>query len=863
MTIFSVLRLALLAGLVSRAGLAATPTFDQCLANLRKGPDTFVAYMCLGTPGLPDRAAEVMAVLGDVLRRKPDEPHARVYVAVMRLYRGEDVDFREFTEPLAIFEKRHAVLDLFLARMALAERSCIRGQQVRATCGAVEPIIRSSDELARATGDPSLRRFAAIARMRWSIQMLGFTEARRAEKELDAIGGEPPEWLGVLETTSRVRFARETGDNARARDLYASLAAKTPPDSATHAAALAGVAVMTARMALEGLADRNESERLLRESLDRQKRLEILGYNNAEIGTAGTRYHLALLLGRTAETEGLLDADSLLAIELSLHGDERERQQALQLAQDLTEHEDTSISEFAMMRSHVELAIGSADKGIHWGDLAIERLERRRQGESDEELRMKGDASHAIYYQLYISDLLDRDLTNPRHLEKAWQVSEKLRARVLLETLLRRANARGERGEPPNLAEIQGALRPDEALVSFLVWAPRLSGPMPFVRGHSWALVLTQHGLKAVQFAPGVVLEPAVRAFSGLEATRVETLGPGARRLYDEVLRPVLDVLPKEVTSLTIVPDGPLHSLAFDALSETGHTPYIADRYAISIAPSASVWFRLRRGSPAEPGPALAFANTPEGPAVAVAETRGEIAPGQLGALLHAREEAQEAVQAFPAGSRLLAGADATPDHLSASELERASLVHFAAHGVANSREPDQSFLLLAPAAGGSGMLRVADVQRFDWSGKTVVLSACETSVGAFRVGEGVLSLARGFFAGGASAVIGTLSRVRDDDQRALFHAFYSELRQGVSVGEAMAAAKRSLIRAGAPPAAWANVIVMGDSTVRPRAPDRHRGLLAGLSITGAAMVALTIGLGVRRRRRNRPGRPAGGATSA
>jgi hypothetical protein len=38
-----------------------------------------------------------------------------------------------------------------------------------------------------------------------------------------------------------------------------------------------------------------------------------------------------------------------------------------------------------------------------------------------------------------------------------------------------------------------------------------------------------------------------------------------------------------------------------------------------------------------------------------------------------------------------------------------------------------------------------------------VILAACESSVGAVRRGEGVLSLARGFFEAGAKAVVGTL----------------------------------------------------------------------------------------------------------
>src|SRR4029453_10981969 len=106
-----------------------------------------------------------MAVLGGVLMRRQNEPHARVYLALMRMYRYEEVNVREFSEPLAAFEAKGPSADLFLGRMAFVEKSCLRGPQVRTTCAAVEPIIRSSNELAGAIGDPSLIRLAAIARM--------------------------------------------------------------------------------------------------------------------------------------------------------------------------------------------------------------------------------------------------------------------------------------------------------------------------------------------------------------------------------------------------------------------------------------------------------------------------------------------------------------------------------------------------------------------------------------------------------------------------------------------------------------------------------------------------------------------------
>src|SRR5262249_32960191 len=153
-----------------------------------------------------------------------------------------------------------------------------------------------------------------------------------------------------------------------------------------------------------------------------------------------------------------------------------------------------------------------------------------------------------------------------------------------------------------------------EALVSFMIWAPHPSMWVPYTRGHSWALVLTRTDFRAVRIPRGETLEPAVKAWTRL----VDEGGarPGRKRLYEDGLKPVIEVLPPAVRSLTIVPDGPLYRLPFDALSETGGPPYLAERYSIATVPSASVWLHLRRRSPMAPGVAIAFANTPDGPAV-------------------------------------------------------------------------------------------------------------------------------------------------------------------------------------------------------------------------------------------------------
>ena len=849
-------RLALVATVLAMRASAAGPgSFEDCLRGLRSAPPSFVNYFCLGTPGLPERPLEVRAALEQLLERSPKEPHARLYLGLMRLYRLEEVPKAEFTEPLAFFERTHAQLDTFLGRLSLLERICFATYW---ECAEQEPLLASAEQLATALRDPNMKRLAAIARIRWSLQVRTYSDARRAESVLNGLGpiDHAPDWLRLLDVTTRAHAASLLAEYGRARELYSQLLSSSSPGSVAHAEAVAGLARLATRMALTGLAPRSDAERLLRQTIAEQQPLELLGYDSRKAQDARTL--LALLLGRTEESLQLAErGDAPLRIELWLQGTPEERARALQTSRDIANGFGQGLSWAMMLRAHAEFWAGSDEEGIAWGTRALDRLNGFRRRETEESMRLVHDSQDAGLYQVFVSDLLRTGTSDRRHLEVALERTEQLRASLLLETLLTRedpARATGDR--LPTAAELAGALRPDEALVSFFFRTALPSKFAPFAGSDAWAFVVTRETLRAVRLPGLEQLEPAIRAWTGMLNDRHGLIESGSRRLYRDILKPILDGLPAGVRSLVVVPDGPIHQLPLEALSESGRTPYVAERYAISVAPSAAVWHRLRSRPVNPPGLALGFANTPEGPALAIAEHRGEIAPGQLGILLHAREEAQDAVDAFPRGSKLYTGADATPDRLASSELSRVSLVHFAAHGVVNEIEPQESFLLLAPASGGSGKLSVSDVRKVDWTGKTVILSACQTSTGAVQLAEGVLSLARGFFAGGASTVVGTLAQVRDDEQLVLFREFYRELRKGISVGEAMSAAKRTLIHAGAPPGAWANVEVLGDATVHPRAPASWR---KDVHLLAAAIATALLGALAFRARRRRTARTTSG----
>lgn len=97
-----------------------------------------------------------------------------------------------------------------------------------------------------------------------------------------------------------------------------------------------------------------------------------------------------------------------------------------------------------------------------------------------------------------------------------------------------------------------------------------------------------------------------------------------------------------------------------------------------------------------------------------------------------------------------------------------------------------------------------------------VVLSACNTSIGEVRRGEGVLSLARSFFQGGANTVIPSLWSTNDKATAMITSDFYKHLSQGQTKSEALRTAKLNYLQnntdAEASPHYWASLVLIGDA---------------------------------------------------
>jgi len=848
------------AGVSSPAWAQRVRSVAECEALVRREPRSLDGYECL----LPHRFTqrdEVLRVLESRLRRDPEDPRPRLYRAILHHLAGDAADEREYDLAAKGFVREHDVIGEVYALTSHVSARCV----YPATCDEqARALLGRAGELARASGELVLLQRWEIWRMKVALVTESLVAAEASESRLMALGEPASAFLKLESLELRAHFAARVRDYHRARVLSREMVDSLAPGDPRRALALGGVASATVHLALQGIESRENAERLVREALELQERAGLaLWY--PQIGYLPARIQLALLLGPTPESFLLLRSAlagyraragwtnpvwaELSLAELLATADPPQLEEALRVSEEAIEDasdDDLGSLGGLVLRSRIRFRLGQSSVARAEGLAALDLAEQLREGESEIPMRLRYAESLSFAYRSLAGDLAaSRAPDDVSALDEAFQVMERLRARGLMETLLaeeRNGSVRPASASvrPPTLAQIQAELDPREALLSFQVWRPEPTMAAPFREGSSWLTLVTSDGARLFRVPNADVLEPQVRAWTGLLVRRDGSDRAAGARLYDELLGPALAVLPPSVERLVIVPDGPLHRLPFDALSAGRGTPYLAERFGVSISPSASLWLRFRAAPRLPPGKVLVLAD-PADPSARRA-VRGD-ATEVMGALVNARHEAEVALSAFPAGSELRTGPPASEAFLKSASLDGFSLLHLATHAIADERDPEHAAVVLAPGGPAEdGRLEPREIARLPLGGRTVVLAGCETSAGPVFRGEGVMSLARAFFSAGATAVVGTLDRARDDDAGLFFASMYRALGRGVTIGEAVVAAKRERIQEGAPPAAWAGVVLLGDAQARPRA--REAPATVPLVLTGVVLAFAGLGAG-------------------
>ncbi|HKW17578.1 MAG TPA: CHAT domain-containing protein [Terriglobales bacterium] len=352
------------------------------------------------------------------------------------------------------------------------------------------------------------------------------------------------------------------------------------------------------------------------------------------------------------------------------------------------------------------------------------------------------------------------------------------------------------------LNELQSSLFPSEVILEYVVDDPA-----------SYCLIINRQHSRIVKLPGKQVISPLVSAYL-TEVKAKHSAHDEARRLYDVLLGSVPEAQSKE--RLIVVRDGPLHLIPFDALIDR-NDDYVVESQTVVYSPSASSFFLLRTAAPpkAATQTVLAVGGIPydHSNLTPSAVTRGYDG-SVLSDLPGSREEAITAASAFPSQSRtLLLGEDATETAFKKDSNHR--VIHLAVHAIANETRPERSALVLLsdPAHDEDGFLQASEIVQLPLNADLVVLSACDTAVGPLEGQEGISTLSQAFLLAGAHTVISTLWPVEDETTLYLMKNFYSELNRRKPVPDALASAKRAMLKTYASkaiPYYWAGFTVEG-----------------------------------------------------
>ncbi len=352
------------------------------------------------------------------------------------------------------------------------------------------------------------------------------------------------------------------------------------------------------------------------------------------------------------------------------------------------------------------------------------------------------------------------------------------------------------RPRPLDLPQIQALLDDETLLLEYALGKER-----------SYLWVVGKSSLRSYVLPGADQLDEAIKTFrqSFLEPTqrirRPLAVSQGAQ-LYGQLIPDPAVIAGKR---LLIVPDGVLQYLPFGALV-TDNPPnqpptYLTDRHELITMPSASTLGILRQNTAQRaPAPNLlavfadpVFTSNDERLSTAIAprpdnlpvdlELSARDAGVYFDRLPYTEQEAEQLIALFPPEASLNElGFEATRAQVFADTMEQYRFIHFATHGILNSKNPQLSGLVLSlvnPAGESiNGFVRLYDIYNLNLPADLVVLSACQTGLGQEIRGEGLIGLTRGFMYAGAARVVVSLWSVDDEATARLMTEFYRALLQ-------------------------------------------------------------------------------------
>jgi CHAT domain-containing protein/Tfp pilus assembly protein PilF len=267
--------------------------------------------------------------------------------------------------------------------------------------------------------------------------------------------------------------------------------------------------------------------------------------------------------------------------------------------------------------------------------------------------------------------------------------------------------------------------------------------------------------------------------------------------------------VPKSVKSIVVIPSGKIGSLPLEAMplkiTDDGFngSSFFIDRWAISYEFAAGLMLQKAKDKRDKKSSGI-FLCAP----IHFTENQS------LSDLLGTEKEVNAIAELFPNQSKISTNADANETTLKSKEIKNYTYLHLATHGIVDSSDPSLSQIFLNGSETEDGNLFCKEIYNMNMGSDLVVLSACETGLGKFSKGEGVIGLSRALTYAGAKNIIVSFWKVSDESTAELMISFYKHLieNKDQNFSKAIRQAKVDIIKTGkySSPYYWAPFVLIG-----------------------------------------------------
>lgn len=368
-----------------------------------------------------------------------------------------------------------------------------------------------------------------------------------------------------------------------------------------------------------------------------------------------------------------------------------------------------------------------------------------------------------------------------------------------------------------SLADVQGKfLKPNQAILEY------------FMGDSVVYLAAISNSNYAVHRLPKANIDSAIQKLqSGLLAPQNGITDPpktyqdyteAAHQLYQLLIAPAQAIL-TEKEELIIVPDASLAAIPFDVLLSQAapkkvfyapdYLKYLLHDFSINYGYSVTLLAKQQQIK-AHQTPHFFMGFAPAFEAQKMGDNNLLCAGQALNPLPSNEQEIATIASYFP--SKNFLNQDASVANFQAKAAQ-CRILHLATHACVDSENPTQSRIYFT-----DDYLYAHELYHLNLQADMVVLSACETGVGEYQKGEGVMNLARGFAYSGTPSITMSLWSVNDETTAQLMQHYYQYIEAGLPTHQALRAAKLDFLEqqvttAKLHPFYWAAFVQVGNTS--------------------------------------------------